>query len=113
MTYKRDEGNKFTEEQRKKILASGDKIIIQMNEKTGDFFTKLRRELLLATFNSKYKCLRCKSKEEIQIHHIYYFAPKDIIDNYEDFKKIPWVPLCKTCHMEEHQVEPPEVTEDD
>lgn len=103
--------NEFmSDEESRKVIEEG-KIIIRT--KTFSFHNKQRGQLLKQAFESKYRCLKCKKKKDLQIHHIYSFAPKDIIDNYEDFLLIPWVPLCKSCHMKEHGVEPPEETEDD
>ncbi len=104
--------NEFmSDEEAKKVIAEG-KIIIRQTSGYS-FHNKQRNEILKNAFNSRYKCLKCKKKKDLQIHHIYSFAPKDIIDNYDDFLEIPWVPLCKSCHMIEHGVEHPDETEDD
>ena len=72
-----------------------------------------RSELLRNTFNSRYKCRHCGKHKNIQIHHLYQYYPKDNIDDYKEFKKIPWIPLCIKCHMVLHGVSPPEQTGDD
>ncbi len=100
----------MTDEEIKKELDKG-KIVIR--ERGFSFYGKFRQSLLIDAFNRKNKCRRCGKTQDIQIHHIYSTAPKDVIDTYEDFCKIFWIPLCKLCHMEEHEVEPPDETEDD
>ena len=67
-----------------------------------DFHTKQRRELELKAFNARYRCRMCNAKENIEIHHLYEYSPKDIIETYEDFLQIPWIPLCKKCHALVH-----------
>lgn len=57
-----------------------------------------RNEILRQLFNNKYKCRICRANKNIHIHHLYQYAPHDVITTYEDFLLIPWIPLCKKCH---------------
>ena len=75
--------------------------------------TKFRREVEVQAFNGRHKCRKCGRHKDIQIHHLYQYGPKAEIEEYEDFKLIPWIPLCKKCHMVEHSIQPPESAEDD
>ena len=69
------------------------------------FHTRFLYELYKEAFWHTHKCLRCGYKgPDIQIHHLNEYSPKKVIETYEDFKLIPWMPLCKKCHLEIHQV---------
>jgi hypothetical protein len=106
----KQKGDYLTEEQIQKIIEN-ERIVIRM--KGFDYFSKQRTDLMVEAFNKKNKCKRCGRKKDIQMHHIYSTSPKNVIDNYEDFLKILWVPLCKKCHIREHEPkEPEEVTDD-
>jgi len=74
------------------------------------FASQQRSAILRQLFDNKYKCRICKAKKDIQIHHLYGYAPSNNITTYEDFLLIPWVPLCKKCHVREHMI--PEVEDD-
>lgn len=75
---------------------------------TKELYSKLlaRKEWLivrnLVLIRDKYKCLKCNSRNKLEVHHILY------IEN-----KMPWeiptrylITLCEECHKKEHRNRP-------
>jgi len=82
--------------------------------KNGELFhERQRRSLYIKAFYKSNKCRICGKREEIQIHHLYEYCNMEIIETYEDFLKIPWIPLCKKHHTQIHGFKPPMEAEND
>ena len=107
---RKDSNRLLTNEEIKKLVSEG-RIIIR--NRGYSFEAKQRANLYKDAFCKRYKCRICGRTKDIQIHHLNEYAPKQVIDTYEDFIKIPWIPLCQKCHMIKHNVFPPETIEDD
>lgn len=58
---------------------------------------KKRREILL---RDKFKCKECGSKNDLHIHHLYYYIPKVEPWDYPDDALIA---LCQICHNSWHR----------
>jgi 5-methylcytosine-specific restriction endonuclease McrA len=50
----------------------------------------------------KYKCVKCGSGQQLQVHHIKYWDKLEYWEYSDEYLET----LCKLCHMKEHNTKP-------